>query len=280
MRNRWIVGAAASALVLVLFLLFSRSEDAPPPAPAPKVPLPRSIAAIGDSITAGVGASPDRFDASAEHVWATGDATDDVLSHYERLLAGGASIRGQNHNFAVSGATMSDGPEQASRAVATGAEYVTILLGSNDVCAGSVDTMTTVAVFEEQFRTTLGTLARGLPAARFFVISIPDIHRLWETFRDDAIPKRIWDAAGTCGVMLDPDNADDVREAARQRNEDLNGVLESVCAEQSRCRFDNNAVFNYEFGGDLVAVDFFHPSHRGHEVLAELTWEYGYWPEL
>lgn len=280
MRNRWIVAGAAAASVLVLFLLFSRSEGAPPPAPVPQVPLPRSIAAIGDSITAGVGASPDRFEASAEHVWVTGDAMDDVLSHYERLLAGGAPIQGQNHNFAVSGATMSDGPEQASRAVASGAEYVTIFLGSNDVCAGSVDAMTPVAHFEEQFRTTLESLARGLPAARFFVISIPDIHRLWETFRDDTIPQRIWDAAGTCGAMLDPGGSDEERQAARQRTQDFNDVLERVCAEESRCRFDNNAVFNHEFGGDLVAVDFFHPSHRGHEVLAELTWEYGYWPDL
>lgn len=280
MRQRWVIGAAVVAIVVGGAFVLMRDDDSAPPAPVPQVPLPSSMAAIGDSITAGVGAAPDEFDASAEHVWTTGDADDDVVSHYERLLAAGASIQGRNQNFAVSGATMSDGPDQARSAVASGAEYVTILLGSNDVCAGSLESMTSVEDFEDQFRSTLDILATGLPAARFFVISIPDIHRLWETFSDDAIPPRIWDAAGTCGAMLDPDNSDEDRAAARQRNQDFNAVLQDLCAEQSRCRFDNNALFNYEFDGDLVAIDYFHPSHRGHEVLAELTWEYGYWPDL
>lgn len=271
--------AVVAAAAIAAFLIAGR-DGAPPPAPAVAVPLPSAIAALGDSITAGVGAAPDEFAATPEHAWATGDADDDVSSHYERLVAADAPIDGRNHNYAFSGANMSDGPEQARRAVAARASYVTIFLGSNDVCTSSADTMTPVASFERDFRATVDVLTRGLPDARLFVISIPDIHRLWQAFGDDAIAPRIWDAAGTCGAMLDPSNTEAQRDAARDRNLAFNEVLERVCAQQDRCRFDNNAIYNYDFGRDLVAVDFFHPSHRGHEVLADVTWEYGYWPDL
>ena len=267
-------------VVLVAVFVVMGRDDSPPPAPAVRVPLPSAMAAIGDSITAGVGAAPEGFDTSAAHVWATGDADDSVDSHYERLVAGNSAIRGQNHNFAVSGAVMADGPDQARQAVATGASYVTIFLGSNDVCAGSIDGMTPAAEFERDLRVTLEILSGGLPQARFFVISIPDIHHLWETFGDDPIATRVWDAAGTCGVMLDPSNTDAERQAARERNMELNEALDRVCATVDRCRYDQGAVFDHDFGEDLVAIDYFHPSHRGHEVLADLTWRYGYWPEI
>lgn len=265
---------------MVAVVLVQGRDDLPEPAPVEHVPLPTSIAAIGDSITAGVGAAPDEFGASPDHVWSTGDADDEVESHYERLLAAGAEIQERNDNFAFSGADMADGPEQARHVVASRASYVTILLGANDVCTSSIETMTPVADFERDFRDTLDILAQGLPAARFFVVSIPDVHRLWETFKDDPVAVRVWEGAGPCGAMLDPANGDEQREAARQRNIAFNEVLEAVCDEEPRCRHDQQAIFDYDFGSDSVALDYFHPSHQGHEILAEVTWRYGYWPDL
>jgi lysophospholipase L1-like esterase len=282
-NKRWVIVALFVAAIGGGGFVSLRDDGAPPdPAPPPAVPLPlpNSIAAIGDSITAGVGASPQGFDTSPQHSWATGDADDDVISHHERLLAAGAPVDGQNYNFAESGATMADAPDQARRVVATGSSYVVILMGGNDVCASSLDTMTPVASFKRDFRTTLDILTRGLPQARFFVVSIPNVHRLWETFHNDPIPPRVWEAAGTCGAMLDAGNTDAERGRALQRNMDYNQALEEVCATEPRCRFDNHALFHYEFDADLVAVDYFHPSHQGHEVIAELTWDYGYWPDL
>lgn len=282
MNKRWVIAAIAVVVAVAGGWAFLSNDDTtgPDPVPAPALPLPTSMAAIGDSITAGVGASPQGFEASPEHAWSTGNVDDDVLSHYERLLAAGAPIEGRSYNFAVSGATMGDAPDQARKVVANGSAYVTILMGGNDVCASSLDTMTPVATFKRDLRATLDILARGLPQARFFVISIPNVHQLYETFKDDPIPPRVWDASGTCGAMLDPGNTDAERGQALQRNIDYNAALEEVCALEPRCRFDNNALFNYEFEGDHVAIDFFHPSHRGHQAIAELTWDYGYWPDL
>lgn len=268
------VGLAAAVVVVV-----QGRDDLPPPDRPPPVPLPSSMAAIGDSITAGVGAAPDDFNVAPEHAWATGRADDDVVSHYERLLALDAPVEGRRENFAVPGAKMADGPDQARRSVASGASYVTILLGANDICTATAEAMTPVAQFEDDFRTTLQILDSGLPDAVFFVLSIPDIHRLWETFEGHPAVRKLWETSGTCGSMFGRDSTDTGRRAARARNAAYNEVLETVCAEKQRCRFDNKAIFHHEFGRDLVAPDFFHPSHRGHEVLAELTWRYGYWPE-
>ncbi len=238
------------------------------------------MAAIGDSITAGVGASPDRFEAAPENTWTTGDADDEVMSHYERLLAAGAPIAGRNDNFAIPGANMADGPDQARRTVLSGAAYVTILLGANDVCTSSIETMTPVADFERDFRATLDILVSGLPQARMFVVSVPDIQRLWESFEESAVARQVWHAAGTCGALLHPTNTQSERDEARARNLAFNEILARVCAEEPRCRFDGNAVFDYAFTREEVAIDFFHPSHEGHRTLAELTWRYGYWPDV
>ena len=278
-RSRWYLAAAAVVALVAGAVFLMNRDDAPEPAPVATLPLPTSMAALGDSITAGVGASPDGFDASPQHSWATGDADDDVTSHYERLIAAGASIQGQSHNVAVPGATMADGPAQAAEAVATGATYVTIMLGGNDVCMADTNAMTPVADFERDFRATLDALARGLPRSHFFVISVPDVHQLWEAFEGDPIAQRIWGGGRVCGAMLDPGNGDAERAAARDRTIAFNQVLETVCATQARCRFDNNAFFEQDLDPDLVALDRFHPSQQGHAVIAELTWRYGFWPD-
>src|SRR5438093_2756000 len=122
------------------------------------VPLPNSIAAIGDSITRA-------FDVCCfygdypEHSWATGyDGTDVVSSQYERILAQNPAIEGHYFNDAVTGAQMDDAPGQAASVVSQGAEYVTVLMGANDLCTGSPSTMTRPADFQSQYLQALATL--------------------------------------------------------------------------------------------------------------------------
>jgi lysophospholipase L1-like esterase len=83
------------------------------------------------------------------------------------------------YNDAVSGAKSANLPAQAAAAVAQGAQYVTILMGANDVCTSSPATMTTVDAFRTNVDVAFGTLQSGLPNARIFVASIPNIYRVW-----------------------------------------------------------------------------------------------------
>ena len=61
-------------------------------------------------------------------------------------------------------------------------------------------------------------------------------------------------------------------------NIEFNTVLQQECAAVARCRFDDNAVFNFQFSTEHVSkLDYFHPSLAGQAALAEITWAAAWW---
>jgi lysophospholipase L1-like esterase len=240
-------------------------------------PLPDSMATIGDSITQAVDVCC-FYGNWPGHSWSTGYVPfDGIASHYERIRAGNLAILGRRHNNAVSGARMADAPAQARRAVAQGAEYVTILMGANDLC-GWDGTLTPTRTFRAQFEDTLGILRAGLPGSRVFVASIPNLHQLWSILRTDPVAQLVWRTAGICPAMLDPRNTPADRQAVVDRERELNAALDAVCATWFNCRFDNYLIYNYNFTRDQVSrLDYFHPSLKGQATLAALTWEASWW---
>ena len=236
------------------------------------------MAALGDSITRGFNACGGFADCPARS-WSTG-IDPAVRSHYLRLVTQNGTVTA--HNDAQSGAKMAALPGQASTAVSEGVEYVTILMGANDACATSESDMTEVGEFESQFRTALETLDDGLPDTAILVASIPDLKRLWAVGKDNADARAVWDALDICPSMLaNPTSTDSSDQARRdrvhQRIIDYNGVLEAVCGEYPNCRFDDNAVFSYQFTLDhLSEWDYFHPNTSGQAILAELTYRNGF----
>ena len=243
--------------------------------------LPDSIAAIGDSITQAANADLLHLGGSNPgESWSTGyDPLDGVTSHYERLVARNPAVADHTFNDAVSGAKMEDAPAQATAAVQQRAEYVTVLMGANDVCAPSKDAMTSVTAYEASFRQTMTTLATGLPSARILVVSIPDVYRLWETLKGNVVARLVWGWFRICPSMLSETNTEADRQFVRARNIDFNHVLRAVCGEYAQCRYDDDRVFNYRFTpSEVSGVDYFHPSLAGQRTLAELTWSSGFWP--
>lgn len=275
MRKALLLTAAASLVASLLGAIGGQ------PAVAFTKGFPDRMAAIGDSITQAANADGSNIGAEhPEHSWSTGyDSGDIVLSHYERLRRVNKRITGNNFNDAVSGARMDDAPAQADRAVSQAVEYVTIEMGGNDVCTSDVTNMTTVASYEANFRLTMQKLNAGLPAAKIYVLSVPDVYQLWALFHNDWYPSWIWDSFGVCQSMLDDANTEADRQAVRARNIEFNGVLRRVCAEYAQCRYDNDGVFNYQFArSDVSSVDYFHPSLRGQANIATRSWASGYWP--
>jgi lysophospholipase L1-like esterase len=261
-----LVLAAVAALVLV---------------PTASAAYPGSMASTGDSITRAFNTGPFPYVDWPPNSWSTGSSST-VNSHYRRILAANPAITGRNYNNAVSGAEMADLDGQVSRAVAQGVEYVTILMGANDVCASSEAAMTPVATFRAQFQHAMGTLTTGLPAAQVFAASIPDVYRLWELYRTSFTAQFVWTSARICQSMLaNPWSnapADVARRArVRQRNIDYNTQLAEVCALYIQCRFDGNAVFETAFvRSDVSPRDYFHPSLAGQAKLAAVTWSATY----
>ena len=267
--------AVGTALVLVLAATATPASAGAAVAADP--PLPDSMAAIGDSITQAVDVCC-FFGNWPGHSWSTGHVPlDGIASHYERIRSQNPAIRGHRWNNAVSGARMADAPAQARRTVDQGAQYVTVLIGANDLC-GWEGTLTPTATFRAQFAETLAILRAGLPGTRVFVSSIPNLHQLWSILRTNPVAQVVWQAAGICPSMLNFFNSPADRQAVIDRERELNQALDDVCATWSHCRFDNNLTYNYDFTRPKVSkLDWFHPSLTGQATLAALTWNASWW---
>jgi lysophospholipase L1-like esterase len=268
------------AVPTAVLALLSPSALAAKPAPAPTTtePIPSSMASLGDSITRGFNACGWFVDCTNES-WSTGG--DSVIgSHYLRILKKNSAISGHNLNDARSGAKAVDLDGQAATAVSQNVDYVTVLMGANDACTSDEASMTPVATFRSQVEAALTRLQTGLPNARVFVSSIPDIKRLWYIGKDSSSARSAWSGFGICQSMLaNPQStaqADvDRRARVQQRVIDFNTQLAQACtAYGANCKFDGNAVFNYPFVISQVSGwDYFHPNKSGQTVLASETWK-------
>ena len=203
------------------------------PAAAAPGPPPSSMASLGDSITRGFNACGWYVDCTARS-FSTGNYSA-VNSHYLRIRAKNPAINGRNYNDAETGAKAADMAGQAQTAVGRGVQYVTMLIGANDACTSSEATMTSVATFRAHIDAALNTLKTGLPGAKVFVISIPDVKRLWEVGKGSSVARTAWALFGICQSMLaNPTStaqADvDRRDRVRQRVVDFNTQLAQACA--------------------------------------------------
>ncbi len=251
------------------------------PAHADPGPPPNSMASLGDSITRGFNACGWYVDCTSRS-WSTGDYST-VNSHYLRILAKNSGIKGKNYNDARSGAKANELADQAAKAVSQGVQYVTILMGANDACTSSEDTMTPVSTYRSQIDSGLSKLKSGLPNGKIFISSIPDIKRLWEIGKDNSTARWYWNTYKICQSMLaNPTSThpDDVarRDRVQQRVIDFNTQLAEACAAYgANCKFDGNAVFNYRFVLSQVSGwDYFHPNTEGQRVLAEVSYRAGF----
>ena len=245
-------------------------------------PLPNSMAALGDSITRGFNSGPLPYQDNPPYSWSTGENAS-TRSHYLRILEANPAIFGKNFNDARSGAKMVDLDGQVAVANGQQPDYVTILIGGNDVCASSESAMTPVATFRTQFETAMSDLAAGSPNAKIYVVSIPDVYNLWVILHNNPSARFVWSFFRICQSLLARPNsmaqADvDRRARVRQRNIDYNQQLQEVCAAFASCRYDGGAVFGTRFvTSDVSTRDYFHPSAAGQAKLAAISWAAGYW---
>ncbi|MFF1398612.1 SGNH/GDSL hydrolase family protein [Streptomyces sp. NPDC058287] len=253
----------------------STAGTKPSPKPTPTWDTsPRSVAAVGDSITRGFDACSVLTDCP-EVSWATGSDTG-VRSLAVRLLG---KDRAATHswNYARTGARMADLPAQMEQAAAVSPGLVTVMAGANDACRPTPASMTPVDTFRADFEDAMRTLRREVPKAQVYVSSVPDLKRLWSAGRTNPLGKQVW-KLGICSSMLaDPD---DLAAAATRRRASVqdrvvayNEVLQDVCAKDRRCRYDGGAVFDYRFDGrQLSHWDWFHPSKDGQSRLAAMAY--------
>jgi lysophospholipase L1-like esterase len=259
---RWTAAAGAVAVTAVIGCQ-----------PAGATTYPSSMDALGDSMTRAFNTCLLPWVDCPRNSWAGGTESA-VNSYYQRLRKLNPAIQYHNGNIAVTGARMKDLPRQAKVAVAGRVDLVTILMGNNDACSGGTD----VRTFAGQFREAMDTLHQGLPDARIKVVSIPDIHQLWELLHTDKSAVAKWGTFHECDALLaNPTStaAADVhrRNGFRQRIIDYNTQLAVICAEYTQCEHDGGAGFETRFTADDVStVDYFHPSTKGQALIAQVAW--------
>ena len=270
--------ALSIALTVVLGALVPTAAAAA----GPTLPFPDTMAAVGDSITQAASTAGSLGANEPHNSWSTGTSAT-VNSHYLRLLAAGAPISGQNHNRSVSGAKMNGLQAQMATLASLDPDYLTVLIGGNDVCTPTEAQMTSVSDFRAQFQAAMATLRAGSPATSVYVVSIPRVLGLYELFRGNWWARFIWGIAGICQSLLanpTSTNQADVDRRARvdQRNRDYNQVLAEVCASAAAqpCLWDGGAAFNTVFAASDVSGDYFHPSLAGQAKLAAVSWANGY----
>jgi lysophospholipase L1-like esterase len=267
-RRRAITAVLALGLTLTGSGLAVRAAD----------PTPTSMAALGDSITRAYNTGPTAYQDYPASSWSTG-TTPTVNSHLLRFGAPAPTA----FNDAVSGAKMSDLLAQANVAAGQKPNYVTVLMGGNDLCTRTEAGMTSAATFETQFRSALSALTAGSPNSKIFVASIPNVINLWSALKANGSARFIWAIFGICQSLLARPTSTAVADVQRRarvaaRNGELNAKLQAVCAEFAACLYDGGAVFNTVFSAaDVATRDYFHPSVSGQKRLACVTWNASYW---
>jgi lysophospholipase L1-like esterase len=238
---------------------------------------PAVMASTGDSITRGFDATLFGCfltDCPADS-WATGSATA-VSSQYRRLLAVDPAVSGHNLNYARTGAKMFELDGQLQSAVRAGAEYVTVLMGANDLCG-----TTTSTDFTAQFSAALTHFFATAPAtARVSVSSIPNLNYLYGLFKNNSTAVSRWRTFGICPPVLGASATPASRNDVATRELQFNAALASVCTAvpDQRCRWDSGAVYGYQFQpSEVSTVDYFHPSVAGQATLARISWEQSFW---
>jgi lysophospholipase L1-like esterase len=236
--------------------------------------FPTKVSSMGDSITRAFQTGGFPFTDAPENSWSTGTKAS-VKSVFSRIKEHNSSASATNR--AVSGAKVGGLNEQASKVVSDKAEFVTILIGANDACAS---TPTSQSSFQSNFQTTINTLHSGLPNARIYVASIPNIFHLWEIFHTNKTATSSWERTKECpGVMTEPTSegtaAKNRRAATLAAEEGYNATMKSICAATAKCQYDEGALFNASFVPSEVSTnDFFHPSIAGQTKLAAIAWEH------
>lgn len=272
--------AALAGVALAAGLVLATSPVTTAAAAADTTASPRSMAALGDSISqafnthadpATVPSPPDitrcpdgqggstgfPFDCPPNS-WSTG-TNPAVNSIYQRLLASDPALAGHATNDAVSGITVSDLNRQAQLATAQGAAFVTVDIGVNDACTPTVAAETPLSTFRSQFAAGLEALAASPAHPTIQVISIPNILREWQLFHADANAQFRWNLAQICQSMFTNPTSTQPADVARRlaveaRIVAYNIIEADVCAHTPQCSSDRGAVFAWPFTTDQIST--------------------------
>lgn len=227
--------------------------------------------------------------------WASGTRKfDSVKSHLERIEAlSGRPLKVQNSarsgadSFSVLYDQVPRLKEWSRRKLHQEApDYITLLIGPNDICANTVDGMTSVADYSRNIAQIIEQLLSDSPTTKLMISSLPNVEELRNVALESPVFRnknfsceKFWIKMKTCPTLTGVRGAD--RVLIRERVEDYNETLRQLSEEYSQVYGDRvryaEGVYNVHFSADDLSLDCFHPNRRGHEIISQKAWEQSWW---
>lgn len=308
-RNLVFLTFFTSPIVLAEEKSFSKNE------------LPQSMASLGDSITAGAVASYSRANmvnpfrvmqvamdllgalatGSMRPIekrylnWSTG------LDPYRRLNSHAFRLKSLNpqlkiFNAAFSGAESSDVLENELPQLLKWSQknlrqdvpdYVTVLIGANDICGKNLSDMTSPSEFQANIDRMLKFLLSRNKKSKVMVADIPALEKVQDNagfplfrFKPLLMCGDLWARIQICSNVL-KNSSQEARKIVSARVHLFNRILEdSVDRHRSaygdRVRFAPS-LYSNGVNANEVAADCFHPNIDGQRRIANATWEQSWW---
>ena len=229
---------------------------------------------MGDSVTAGFNSRWPGDINNGRYSWATG-VSKRVDSHLNKLKK---IIREEvkADNVAKSRATSHALEEQLEKIDFPKIDYLTLLIGANDVCDWDSDYLDKLSKFRANVKNTIDAVIATNSEVRILLAAIPNMYRLYEQGKDSCGQR--WDFFDACPRLLSSERSDTERLAFRDRLIAANKTLQELSkAYQNNIKFIAD-VYDFEFTIEHVSrLDCFHPSIKGQNELARLTWNNGWY---
>jgi len=233
------------------------------------------MGALGDSITSGVNSTG--WGSQIEHSWATGNHSDgQVVSHFMRLKNTFQDRVIERHNVARGGAKASGLASQVRDLAGLQPDYVSVLIGANDACGWSEDSSSQISGFKNSVATAMTGLIDLNPDVKILLLPIPNMYGLWEVGSGMSC-QWLWDLTGICSPLLSSARTRAERQAFQARVDRANLKLQEVADEYSENIMFDLSLAQYQFSAEHISrLDCFHPSGQGQNLVAELSWETGW----
>ena len=239
-----------------------------------------TISSLGDSITTATNSTllfTDDFSKS----WSVGNSLALPGSHYQRILelarlknipvrpfmyarSGGKILSNNATSLRVQAELL------ASRLDTQDLNYVTLLMGGNDVCQESLP----ASDFKSRVRSRLEeALDRIGPKADLILLaSLPDLNAVLDPVNCSMSPTFREFVLNTLCPNSQSLNEVELAKAVTDINE---AMEEAAASSPYNVVFDNKAVYNSPVSGDLISnFDCFHPSVQGHQSFSSTLWPF------
>lgn len=234
---------------------------------------PFNVVSMGDSITTGFNSRWPYDFGNGRYSWATGFSTS-IASHLNRLH-GTVDRQIEFQNVAKAGTISIELAEQLQAITFQRVDYLTLLVGSNDVCDWQADHRRNLQSFKRNISYILDLLIKKHQQIKITLSAIPDMHHLYTIGQKKCHLK--WNLLNVCSRLLHSKRSPEERQLFNRQVIDANLALQELATTYHRHVRFVAEVFDFKFATKHTSgLDCFHPSVQGQSELARITWGNGW----